>query len=506
VHHPSPTSTYAIMVIVKRLIKDISAGIGLASEAIAHNKEKTEAERRLAEAEVESKAGKNLSRSQSFEDEVLSNRHRGKHDQSSSESDTPSDYDDEDWALDDAAAELEGPPPTYTELRPDTLPDNPGMSVVDRLVTDFRNQHGRVFSLDEGHRQPLPCPVIIPQRRPKQKSRGFVRAYAPLLGECAGIDEVMFLDFLEKFDESSKASPIFKVINIAATAAGFVPSAIATAVSISIQVAATTAAEVQTRYRTNTFLDQVNESLFKPKGLYCLIMTFKPDHNESVLNADMGQEMAIIKAMSVPEDKVGQQMRKWKISSGETMGEIGLPEAAPLIFPAIDHAAAKVVEGQDVNTNARRSNKLKASGAFIADYLDRRAQAEYAETHSGSKLSVPENPNKNFASRFADPNHPVNSGSLVALLTGGALDLKSRKRERRAARTRRQRNQASWEEAGNTIPSGGRMGGRRRKTDTGERKGLVKRVLGQDILYLMIVNLPSESDLKDAGQQMNSND
>jgi hypothetical protein len=447
------------MVIVKRLIKDISAGIGLASEAIAHNKEKIEAERRHAEAEAE--AGKKLS-SQSLEDEVLSNRQRGKHDKSSSESDTHSDYDDEDWALDDAAAELEGPP-TYTESRPDTLPDNPGISVVNRLVTDFRNEHGRVFSLDEAHRQPLPCPVIIPQRRPKQKSRGFVRAYAPLLGECAGIDEVMFLDFLEKFDESSKASPIFKVINIAATAAGFVPSAIATAVSISIQVAATTAAEVQTRYRTNTFLDQVNQSLFKPKGLYCLIMTFKPDHNESVLNADMSQEMAIIKAISVPENKVGQQMRKLKSSSGKTMGEIGLPEAAPLIFPAIDHAAAKAVEGQDVNTNARQSNKLKASGAFIADYLDRRAQAEYAETHSGSKLSVPENTNKNFASRFADPNHPVNSGSLVALLTGGALDLKARKRERRAARTRRQRNQASWEEAGNTIPSGGRMGGRRRR-------------------------------------------
>jgi len=52
-------------------------------------------------------------------------------------------------------------------------------------------------------RRELPLPVIIPQRRPQNKSRGWARAYAPaLMG--SGIDEATFLDFLDRFNEESK--------------------------------------------------------------------------------------------------------------------------------------------------------------------------------------------------------------------------------------------------------------------------------------------------------------
>lgn len=47
--------------------------------------------------------------------------------------------------------------------------------------------------------QGLPCPVIIPQRRPRNKDRGFVRAYAPVLQDC-GISQDVFLQFLEYLD------------------------------------------------------------------------------------------------------------------------------------------------------------------------------------------------------------------------------------------------------------------------------------------------------------------
>lgn len=47
--------------------------------------------------------------------------------------------------------------------------------------------------------QRLPCPVIIPQRRPRDKGRGFVRAYAPVL-EDSGISQEVFLQFLEYLD------------------------------------------------------------------------------------------------------------------------------------------------------------------------------------------------------------------------------------------------------------------------------------------------------------------
>ena len=47
--------------------------------------------------------------------------------------------------------------------------------------------------------QRLSCPVIIPQRRPRDKDRGFVRAYAPAL-EDSGISQEVFLQFLEYLD------------------------------------------------------------------------------------------------------------------------------------------------------------------------------------------------------------------------------------------------------------------------------------------------------------------
>ena len=57
----------------------------------------------------------------------------------------------------------------------------------------------------------LPCPVIIPQRRPRTKSRGFVRAYAPVLADC-DIDQDTFLEFLKTFHKASQVkNPLFQM-------------------------------------------------------------------------------------------------------------------------------------------------------------------------------------------------------------------------------------------------------------------------------------------------------
>lgn len=49
----------------------------------------------------------------------------------------------------------------------------------------------------------LPCPVIIPQRRPGNKSRGFVRAYAPVMEGC-GVKQDIFLKFQDDWVTASK--------------------------------------------------------------------------------------------------------------------------------------------------------------------------------------------------------------------------------------------------------------------------------------------------------------
>ncbi len=58
-------------------------------------------------------------------------------------------------------------------------------------------------------------------------------------------------------------------------------------------------------------------------------------------------------------------------SSGKTYGELEMPEAAPLVFPDLDAvAAANEADG-------KKKGSLREKGAFIATYMDKRAQTSY---------------------------------------------------------------------------------------------------------------------------------
>ncbi|KAJ9614765.1 hypothetical protein H2204_014463 [Knufia peltigerae] len=482
------------MPIISKLVKGVSSGIGLASEAIADHKEKKAAKQSTASSpsdsqqqslEVGESSGgtrgvsrqtSSDSRSQVLGDDKKSPSTR---DDSDSSSEDELDTDRAEWALDDAAAELEEAPPSY-----EASTGTP--SSAEDVANTFAEKHNLNRAPSKGHR-PLPCPVILPQRRPKDKSRGFIRAYAPLLGECAGIDQATFLDFLKDFDRSSRANPALDVINVAAFAVGMVPNPIAMGVAIAVQVAAGTAREVQTRHRRNTYLDQINETLFKPRGLYCMVMTFKPDSPyDPVMHVDLdSSDRALTKALSTPESEMRRKLKNLRLSSGTTRGEMSLPEAAPLVYPALDAAAARAAQ-TGTQLPEQKQNALKSSGKFLADYLDRRAQATYAATNPGTLLAEARPPpRKEFASRFSDPNHPVNSGSLISLLTGGHFNPKAEKRARRAQR----RAYRGGYELSETDIKNAEMGRMPRRN-----KGLIRRVLQKNVLYLTIVNLPTEEE------------
>jgi hypothetical protein len=53
----------------------------------------------------------------------------------------------------------------------------------------------------------------------------------------------------------------------------------------------------------------------------------------------------------------------------------------------------------------------------MEDYYDRRSHAEFEAKHPNSK--VPTVPRKEFAGRYADPNHPASQGGIVSIVTGG---------------------------------------------------------------------------------------
>lgn len=220
----------------------------------------------------------------------------------------------------------------------------------------------------------------------------------------------------------------------------------------------------------------MNNEFFKPRGLYCLIITYKPDSSAAHEALDINK--AISSSLNPAEGKMKALGQSMRLSSGKTYGEMELPEAAPLIFPALDRVAADTsAEG------VKKQTKLKSSQKFVADYFDRRAQASYAAENPGSSLAVP-SAEKPFASRYSDPTHAANSGSLVSLLTGGMIDTKGRRRQRRGAkRVRRAMRRGQVVTDKTPLRRGG-------------RQGVVKRMLKKDVLYLMIVNLPKEEELQ----------
>jgi len=475
------------MPIISRVIKGVGAGIGMAHEAVADHKEKKAAKNRGTSphppgASTDDKT-QPLGKEKSNDD----------HDYSSSSSDESDlETDRAEWALDEAVQELEESLPTYNE----------STAAASASPEEVANSFLESLQLSKAPQQtytPLPNPVILPQRRPKDKSRGFVRAYAPLLGECSGIDQKMFIDFLNDFDRASRASPVFDVINIACFAVGFIPNPIAMAVTTAVSVAAGTAREIQSRYRRNTYLDQINEALFMPRGLYCMIMTFKPDNpHQPVLDVDVrsmqSSDQALLKATSNPESEIRGKLKQIRLTSGTSKGELSLPESAPLIYPAVDAAARSALEaegGAGAVPQEKEQNAFKSAGAFMATYLDRRAQASYTGSNPMSKLASPP-PEKKFASRYSDPNHPANSGTILGLLTGGKFDPKAKRRGERAQRRAHRRGYHLSEQDVKNAEMG-RLPKR--------RKGLIGRVLHKDVLYLTIVNLPSESEMKELQQE-----
>ncbi|KAB8243505.1 hypothetical protein BDV35DRAFT_383061 [Aspergillus flavus] len=254
-----------------------------------------------------------------------------------------------------------------------------------------------------------PGPVIIPQRRPGNKDRGFVRAYASVLADC-DISQVVFLNFLEGSFQASKA------VYVAAGIVGLFPETAAQITSVIVQTVAGTAREIQSWHRANTFLDRVNQELFMPRRLYAMVMAFKDDLGKTLFGiekVDINQPVekptfdpapTIAKYTHSDEhpemNMVKKHLKNIRLASGKTHGQIKLPVAAP---------------GEPEGS----LEKVKSAGAWEAK-------------NPGSSLAVPESGRKGFVSRYDDPNHPVINGKISSVLTGSLLGSKSGLIERAA--------------------------------------------------------------------------
>ncbi|CAD6442478.1 a59223a7-0601-4de7-930a-b5252c0e5b16 [Sclerotinia trifoliorum] len=470
------------------LVKLVGSGLGLVLETIHHHRNKSSSDLQASSNNGESsragaqldhtyndappqyvevspeEANKTITKGQAVPINEKEKYEIEKELEDEDSSDTESEEGDEEaWALDEAAN------PSNPTTPSEEIAQN-----ADELTNVFiRNHPPPAYSASKPK---LPCPVILPQRRPRDKKRGFIRAYAPVLEDC-GIDQATFLDFLKTFYHASKSSPWLNVINAAAGIVGFVPGPITMGVSIATQFAVGVAMELQARSRTNTFLDRMNNEFFMPRDLYCLILTYKPESSATHASVDITK--AISSSLDDTTTGFKKTLKNIKLSSGTTYGELEMPEAAPLIFPALDQIVE--IEG---NENIPKSNKFKDSGKFVTDYFDRRAQAKYAMQNPNTTLATPK---PQFLSRYSDPSHPANSGSLISLITGGHINPKARKMERRAARGERRQNKRI------------RSAYRRSEVITPETELRRKRKQGLDVLYLIVVSFDPESPEYQAG-------
>ncbi|APA14385.1 hypothetical protein sscle_12g091550 [Sclerotinia sclerotiorum 1980 UF-70] len=429
----------------RRPIRDAVNGIiGFGTDAYASYKDKKANLEGTIEASDQKEKTPDASADPSDSDETISNAH---------EYESYDEDDEGDWIRDDTQAEL--------SLYDQEVVDEP--ESVKQILGDFTKQHpDSSSSTRRNKKQGLAVPVIIPERRPGSKHRGFVRAYAPVLMDC-GIDQETFIDFLIRFEASIKASPYFHVVNLD-VAASVMAEGIAVAPSIIVHAAAFavhTSIEFSKRAymskeyvlsdplivklggmnlvlppRQNKYLQGMNEKLFKPHRLYAMLMTWKPVHSSNpqplVSTVDMNTKIVTF------------------VASREVKGRSGLQSTS--------------------------ENAMKKAGVWFGEWRDERSTAKFAYKNPSTTLATNAGEPQIPSSRWADPSHPVNQGGIIGVLSGGHLG--------RTAKKERRRERKGLPKDENPKPQ--RMGILR----------TAKRKLHEDVLYLMIVNMLPDEEMK----------
>ncbi|KAG8169870.1 hypothetical protein KVR01_000615 [Diaporthe batatas] len=582
-----------------KAVKGIAATIGLASETIYHHKQKRASQRSPRDS---------VPRSFSNDDCISTAGNLDYFrtpDEAEPEQRLPTQVDEVAWALDEVQDDISTNSGTTTP--PDHNP--PGSP---KLAESFLQSHPPTEGTKASGR--LELPVVITQRRPKARTRGFIRAYAPVL-QNVGIDQETFIEFIDQLNKAVEPSPWISAIDLASLAGHAFPEPIHLLISASALMATQITAEVVSRSKSNAFLDKMNQDFFKPKGLIALVVTWKPNQDGSEQNAtsivDIDMSAAAVKKNSRGDDPAGLKRSRSTIQMPSAGEMFELPEFAPLVFPKLEAATEspeprapaapshrrstqdmgtrkgeenEIKERYSLSTRARRKTtgnrelqhraepgclpafrqstaeyvgpavrqvklggksagtSIRRTGHFISDYQDRRAVARWSGQHPDSQMAKLA-PAPGFQSRFADPNHPAASGDFVALVTGGKRTTAEVSREAvratvAAGREGLSRVKSTTGRAGLGLGGGGEDGGPPRQIISPRAKEAfadirprgdwlprlpnnvtagvaprlrrigslpvaapvrtMKKLLQPDIIYLMIVNLPTEEEIADA--------
>ncbi|KAI2627810.1 hypothetical protein GGR54DRAFT_590517 [Hypoxylon sp. NC1633] len=344
-------------------------------------------------------------------------------------------YDEEEeWDMDDA----------QEEVRADHY-RNYGQQHDQTLDSIIENVGSSQLPVVPGSR--LPYPVILPQRRPKQRDRGFIRAYAPDLMRC-GIDAQTFMAFLDGFDKATAAAPWVGVLDLAGGVVGSLHYAVAPPIGLVVQVTAGIYKEIQGRKDQNAYVAKMNDELFRPRGLYCLIMAYCPNSDKTFGQGDLNHHI------NTPAGTKG----KFRSNDG-VIGSIEFPVSAELLFPDLEDYLS---DDEQESEGGMKGTISKALESF-KERRDIKAQRKYLRKNPLGALNSLMDPKVELTPKDREKQEKR------LLKADRKHEKEERKREKRA-----------------------------RKHPERAEKGPRKRKIKENILYLMIVNMPQPGEMENA--------
>ena len=121
--------------------------------------------------------------------------------------------------------------------------------------------------------------------------------------------------------------------------------------------------------RYSSFLDQINDSFYRPRGLYCMVLTWDPESADLEVGVNINQ--TIHSTMTPPQGVAQKTEHGSRPSMGDT-NSVAFTETAPLIFPGLN-----LLETNQSAEAQTKIEKLKSAKGFASEYFDKRAQARH---------------------------------------------------------------------------------------------------------------------------------
>ncbi|KAG9252451.1 uncharacterized protein F5Z01DRAFT_228582 [Emericellopsis atlantica] len=501
-NQPRPKTKKGEDVVVEEIIRVAAAGVGLVSEAIKYRKEKKALQERNsmpdAGHEQPSPEPRSQHEAQDGNAECLTSQLQETISEPGA-GDATASNEDQETAKD--AVDGQSKKKKKKEKKKNAL----------QLADEFVQRYPFSPPLDtDAPRSKLALPVILPQRRPKSRSRGFVRAYAPALADV-GIEQDCFLDCVDALNLSMVPNEWFQAFNLAGFADVILMEPLLTLASIALHVATDAAIEAQSRYRSNKFLDRVNADFFAPRGLVAFVATWKPDSTDQVVSMDFEGEPAPpdkqppkatsfvdklkeLERVTSSKDAQRRMMKQVEHKIRPHSGPIGGLEPAPLVFPVPKSPPDQVEGGRNSDKKKKKKARgISRAGVWLDEHMDRHSQAKWREENP--KLPMAQMlPAPQFRSRYADPNHAAASGSFIDLVTGGRWAVGKDPRM-----TKEEELEATREQCDNST---------REERDEKEREKRERDSMGwmslikMDVMYLVVCNIPTEQEMQTVRRYM----